>query len=70
MGDSAFGMVGMDFETAVRSELPIMTVILNNRMMGGYAHHLPVATEKYRTNELSGDYAKVGEGLGGYTERP
>ena len=69
MGDSAFGMVGMDFETAVRSELPIMTVILNNRVMGGYAHHLPVATEKYRTNELSGDYAKVGEGLGGYTER-
>ena len=69
MGDSAFGMVGMDFETAVRSQIPIMTVILNNSLMGGYAHHLPVATEKYRINELSGEYAKVAEGLGGYAER-
>ena len=69
MGDSAFGMVGMDFETAVRSQIPIMTVILNNSLMGGYSHHLPVATQKYRINELSGEYAKVAEGLGGYAER-
>ena len=46
-----------------------MTVILNNSLMGGYSHHLPVATEKYRINELSGEYAKVAEGLGGYAER-
>ena len=30
MGDAAFGMAGMDVETAVRSEIPILTVILNN----------------------------------------
>ena len=36
MGDAAFGMVGMDFETAVRSRLPILTIVLNNGLMGGY----------------------------------
>ena len=69
MGDAAFGMVGMDFETAVRNDIPILTVILNNSVMGGYAGYLPVATEKYEINRLSGDYAKVAEGLGGYAER-
>ena len=33
MGDAAFGMVGLDFETAVRSNLPIITVVLNNSTM-------------------------------------
>ena len=69
MGDAAFGMVGMDFETAVRSRLPILTVLMNNGAMGGYDKYIPVATEKYRSRFLSGDYAKVAEGLGGYTER-
>lgn len=69
MGDVAFGMVGMDFETAVRSRIPILTVLLNNGLMGGYDKYLPVATERYGLRYVSGDYAKVGEGLGGYTER-
>jgi acetolactate synthase-1/2/3 large subunit len=69
MGDAAFGMVGMDFETAVRSKLPILTVLMNNSLMGGYAKYLPISTERYGTRYLSGDYAKVAEGLGGYTER-
>jgi len=69
MGDAAFGMVGMDFETAVRCRLPILTIILNNGMMGGYTGHLPVASQKYQIHRLSGDYRKVGEALGGYTER-
>jgi acetolactate synthase I/II/III large subunit len=69
MGDVAFGMVGMDFETAARARLPILTVLLNNGLMGGYDKYLPVATERYRLRYVSGDYAKVAEGLGGYTER-
>jgi acetolactate synthase-1/2/3 large subunit len=69
MGDAAFGMVGMDFETAVRSRLPILTVVMNNGLMGGYDKYLPVATERYGTRYLSGDYAKVADGLGGYSER-
>ena len=68
MGDAAFGMVGMDFETAVRNNIPIMTVLLNNRVMGGYSKKQAKATELYGINRLSGDYAKVAEGLGGYVE--
>lgn len=69
MGDAAFGMSGMDFETAVRSEIPILTIILNNSALGGYEKHMPVATERYGTKFLSGDYAKIAEGLGGYSEK-
>ena len=36
MGDAAFGMVGMDFETAVRCRIPILTIVMNNGLMGGY----------------------------------
>ncbi len=69
MGDVAFGMVGMDFETAVRSKIPILTVMLNNGLMGGYDKYLPVSTERWGLRYVSGDYAKVAEALGGYTER-
>jgi len=63
MGDGGFGMVGMDFETAVREKIPIMTIILNNFGMGEYFEFTPT------TSALSGDYAKVAEGLGGYSEK-
>ena len=69
MGDAAFGMAGMDFETAVRERIPILTIILNNSALGGYEKYMPVATERYGTKYLSGDYAKVAAGLGGYSER-
>ncbi|MBI3990097.1 MAG: thiamine pyrophosphate-requiring protein [candidate division NC10 bacterium] len=69
MGDAAFGMVGMDFETAVRSHIPILTIVLNNGLMGGYEKHLPISTARYGTRYLSGHYAQIAEGLGGYTER-
>jgi acetolactate synthase-1/2/3 large subunit len=69
MGDGAFGMVGMDFETAVRCRIPIITVILNNGTLGGHNRTLPVATQKYNATNMSGDYAKIGEGLGAYVEK-
>ncbi|MGH2370607.1 MAG: thiamine pyrophosphate-dependent enzyme, partial [Chloroflexota bacterium] len=69
MGDLAFGTAGMDVETAVRERIPIMTVILNNGCMGGYGRSMPVASERYGTNRLSGDYAQVAAGLGAYAER-
>jgi acetolactate synthase-1/2/3 large subunit len=69
MGDLAFGTVGMEVETAVRERLPIMTVILNNSVMGGYGHHMPSASERYGSNRLSGSYARVAEGLGAYAQR-
>ena len=69
MGDAAFGMVGMDFETAVRARIPILTIVINNGLMGGYNKYLPISTEKYGTRYLSGNFSKVADGLGGYTER-
>lgn len=69
MGDAAFGMAGLDIETAVRSEIPIMTIILNNSIMTHYSSNMPYATEHWKLNELSGDYSKVAEGLGAFSEK-
>ena len=44
LGDAAFGMVGMDFETAVRNRIPILTILMNNGVMGGYTKKQPIAS--------------------------
>jgi acetolactate synthase-1/2/3 large subunit len=69
MGDLAFGTAGMEVETAVRERIAIMTVILNNSVMGGYGHHMPTASNNYNSNKLSGDYASVAKALGAYSEK-
>jgi thiamine pyrophosphate-dependent acetolactate synthase large subunit-like protein len=69
MGDAAFGMVGMDFETAVRSRLPILTVVLNNGLMGGYTQWMPDAVSRYAADRMGGRYADVARALGGHAER-
>ena len=69
MGDASFGMAGMDVETGARAGIPIMTVVLNNGVMTNYSNYMPVATEKYQLNRLSGDYLKIGEALGAHAER-
>lgn len=69
MGEAAFGMVGMDFETAVRNHIPILTILMNNGVMGGYTKKQPIATELFGIHRLSGHYAKVADALGGHGER-
>jgi len=69
MGDAAIGMAGMDIETAVRLRIPILTIVLNNHVMSGYARNYPVATERFGFTELHGNYAAVAQALGGYGER-
>jgi len=69
MGNAAFGMVGMDFETAVRQNLPILVVLVNNSVLGGYAKDSPVASKQYNFTDQSGDYTKIAQGMGGYSER-
>ncbi|HEY3765696.1 MAG TPA: thiamine pyrophosphate-requiring protein [Gaiellales bacterium] len=69
MGDAAFGMVGMDLETAVRCRIPILTIVLNNGLMGGYGEHMPQAVERYDAHRLGGDYAGVAAALGAHSER-
>jgi acetolactate synthase-1/2/3 large subunit len=63
------GMCGMDLETAVRERIPILTVLVNNGLMGGYERHIPLASEKYRSRYLSGNYTKIADGLGVAAER-
>ncbi len=69
MGDASFGMVGLDIETAARCEIPILTIVLNNGIMGGYEHWLPVATSKYQVHHQGGNYTKVAHALGVTAER-
>lgn len=69
MGDAAFGMVGMDVETAVREQIPILTLLLNNSAMGNYQKNIPRACELFGTKRLSGNYSQVALGLGAYARR-
>jgi acetolactate synthase-1/2/3 large subunit len=68
-GDAAIGFTGMDFETAVRERLPILSVLFNNFSMAIELDIMRVATEKYRSTDISGDYAAFARALGGYGER-
>ena len=68
-GDAAIGFTGMDFETAVRERIPIMSILLNNFSMAIELHIMKVSTEKYRSTDISGDYAAMARAFGGYGER-
>jgi thiamine pyrophosphate-dependent acetolactate synthase large subunit-like protein len=68
-GDAAIGFTGMDFETAVRERLPILSILLNNSSMAIELPVMKVATEKYRSTDISGQYADLTRALGGYGER-
>ena len=68
-GDAAIGFTGMDFETAVRERLPILSILLNNSAMAIELDVMPEATELYRSTDISGDYAAFARALGGYGER-
>jgi acetolactate synthase-1/2/3 large subunit len=68
-GDAAIGFTGMDFETAVRERIPIMSVLLNNFSMAIELKIMKTATAKYRSTDISGNYADFAKALGGWGER-
>jgi len=68
-GDAAIGFTGMDFETAVRENLPILSILFNNFSMAIELPIMQVATEKYRSTDISGNYADMAKAFGGYGER-
>ena len=68
-GDAAIGFTGMDFETAVRERIPILSVLFNNFSMAIEIPIMPVSQEKYGATDISGNYAKMAEAFGGYGER-
>ena len=68
-GDAAIGMTGMDFETAVRERIPILSVLFNNFSMAIELPVMEAATRKYRSTDISGHYADMAKAFGGYGER-
>jgi acetolactate synthase-1/2/3 large subunit len=68
-GDAAIGFTGMDFETAVRERIPILSILLNNFSMAIELKVMPISTEKYRSTDISGNYADMAKAFGGYGER-
>lgn len=68
-GDAAIGFTGMDFETAARERIPILSILLNNFSMAIELKIMEESTRRYRATDISGDYAAFAEALGGYGER-
>ena len=60
---------GWTFETAVRAQIPILSVLFNNFCMAIELPVMPVSTEKFRSTDISGNYADMAKAFGGYGER-
>jgi acetolactate synthase-1/2/3 large subunit len=68
-GDAAIGFTGMDFETAVRERIPILSILLNNFSMAIEISIMPISQAKYGSTDISGNYADMARAFGGYGER-
>jgi acetolactate synthase I/II/III large subunit len=63
-GDAAFGMTGVDLETAVRIGAPIMSILLNNSTMAIETHSLVDSHRAFGTRDIGGDYVAIATALG------
>ena len=68
-GDAAIGFTGMDFETAVRERIPILSILFNNFSMAMEIPIMKVSDAKYNTCDISGNYSEMAKAFGGYGER-
>ncbi|MCC6178743.1 MAG: thiamine pyrophosphate-requiring protein [Chloroflexi bacterium] len=68
-GDAAIGFTGMDVETAVRERIPILSILMNNFSMAIEIPIMKVATAKYGSTNISGNYADMAKAFGAYGER-
>ncbi len=62
------GMTGLDFETAVRSSIPILTIVLNNSSMAVETEHMKTSHGLFRNRDLQGNYADMASSMGGWSE--
>jgi acetolactate synthase-1/2/3 large subunit len=70
-GDGSFGFNSMEFDTAVRHNIPIICVINNDCCWGMIKHsqELSIGKDRLTCSELGlRNYEKMVEGLGGYGE--
>jgi len=65
-GDAAIGMTGMDFETAVRFPMPILSILFNNFGMAMEFELMKTSREKFKSTDISGNYADWAKSLGGF----
>jgi acetolactate synthase-1/2/3 large subunit len=68
-GDAAIGMTGMDLETCVRCEIPILSILFNNHSMAMEFKAMAVSKEKYKSTDISGNYSDWAKALGAYSQR-
>jgi thiamine pyrophosphate-dependent acetolactate synthase large subunit-like protein len=69
LGDAAFGQSGLELETAVRNNIPVLCLLVNNSEMTGYGDHQRIAEERFGLKSLSGCYAEIGRALGASSYR-
>ena len=69
MGDAAVGMTGMDWETAARENIPILTVVKHDSIFSGYDRFIPESIARYKVSTETGDYAAVAAALGCHAEK-
>jgi acetolactate synthase-1/2/3 large subunit len=70
MGDFAFGSVGLDVETAVRAQIPILTIVMNNSIMAIYSDsRFPVAIDRYDAKRVGGQFTEVAQAMGAFSEK-
>lgn len=69
MGDAAFGMTGLDIETAVRAGIPSCTIVLNNNTMAIEIPHMKLSHEKHNSRDLGGNFSDTARSLGAWAER-
>jgi acetolactate synthase-1/2/3 large subunit len=70
-GDGSFGFNAMEFDTAVRHEIPIVCIINNDCAWGMIKHgqEMMLGKERLQCSELGlRHYEKIVEGLGGHGE--
>src|SRR5580698_3616345 len=68
-GDAATGFTGMDFETAAREQIPILSILFNNFSMAIEIPVMPVSQTKYGATDITGNYADMARAFGCYAER-
>jgi acetolactate synthase-1/2/3 large subunit len=69
MGDAAFGMTGLDIETAVRAGIPSCTIVLNNNTMAIEIPHMKLSHDMHKARDLGGNFSETARSLGAWSER-
>ena len=68
-GDAAIGFTGTDIETAVRNDLPILSILFNNHVMAAELGVMKHSTKTFDSTGIGGNYADFAQALGAYGER-